>query len=183
MDVIDSYCMAFFNHGAAKIVRDLKIDTLFFYHLSVLPDMFSILSPLMADTEQYPWSSHKNLGAVGMLTMGWLSTMDTALKLGAKNQFAAIVKYEDLVLGGVGVLKALLSALVPGGPTSVPGAEGIFEQDAHGPDARTTSMRRKLKSKDPLYISPKDYVGMKALIARHNTIRTPDFTIPNTMKF
>ena len=92
VDVVDSFCMAFFNSTANQFMRKLSLDSLFLFKLSGFSSFFPVVAPLMSDP-RFPREVYTRLGAIGLTTMMWISTMDVAMKMQQKVFYFYIRKY------------------------------------------------------------------------------------------
>ena len=104
--------MAFFNNGAAKLARMFHVDSFYMYHLSKIPNYFPLFAPLMAD-KRFPVDKRKALGILGLVTMGWISSVDAALQVQKKYDgkfWDAIVTYERLIESKGDFVKNVLAA-------------------------------------------------------------------------
>ena len=90
--MVDSFCMAFFNSTANQFMRKLSLDSLFLFKLSGFSSFFPVVAPLMSDP-RFPREVYTRLGAIGLTTMMWISTMDVAMKMQQKVFYFYIRKY------------------------------------------------------------------------------------------
>lgn len=107
VDTVDSFCAAFFDSTANRVLRRLGLDSFFLYRLSPLPQLFPAMLPL-ANDPRFPAATYQPLGAIGLTALGWVSAMDVALALQARGVFTALLRYEDLVQQRFGLVRSLL---------------------------------------------------------------------------
>ena len=72
--------MAFFNSTANNFMRRFSLDSFFIYKVSEFSKLFPVVAPLMGD-HRFPQDVYTRLGAIGLTTMMWISTMDVAVKM------------------------------------------------------------------------------------------------------
>ena len=78
--VVDSACAAFFDTALLSLIRGLRLDCLYLYHLTSLKQHLIKFMPVLSDTERFPQSCYEQLGAVSGPLMSWISAMTDAEK-------------------------------------------------------------------------------------------------------
>jgi len=111
LDVIDSMCAAFISSGVYLAIRKISLDSLYVFHISTLPKNLPKLMPLMSDTERFPQSCYKHLGAVSPFVLSWISVMLYGLNAYRGGSIHACIRYEDMIIGKTGLVSKLLSAV------------------------------------------------------------------------
>jgi len=146
-------------------------------------DNLCFLAPLIASGDsRFPETVYKKLGFVGLVTMGWLSTMDKAMRLQRTNFFAACVRYEDLCSHRTSAANAVLKACGFGVATLDETAVGaVFDEDAHGNKAVTRSRRRELGATGPIYITAHDMPLVTELVGCHDQLAALNNVLPGTL--
>eukprot|EP00035_Acanthoeca_spectabilis_P023689 m.450443 g.450443 ORF g.450443 m.450443 type:complete len:442 (+) comp20002_c0_seq1:65-1390(+) len=184
VDTIDSFCMAFFSGFVQRQLRWWNIDSWFIYKISGWDKNFPYLAPLLATDNRFPADLYRQLGFVGLITMIWLSNMDTADRLQRTSFFDACVRYEDLCTHRVKVAAAIMDkcGYSSGGFTDTD-ANAVFDEDAHSTTSETRSRRREAGSKGPMYITEQDDPILRELIKCHEGLHSRNFTLPNTLTF
>jgi hypothetical protein len=169
--------MAFFASIVNSVVHKLNVDSKVLFNEDNKKTLLPVIAPLMADP-QYAECPAWKMGAVGLTTMLWLSTMDSALR--HRKCFHAFIRYEDLIETRVPILVALLNACgFESSVDDVQAIETIFASDAHGEDAATAGNRfRKNKS----FFQGDDKEGVVQIIACHKVIQHADFQFDETLR-
>lgn len=185
VDTVDSFGMAFLSSKVLQLIRLFRLDSLYIYQIGFMPRYFSLIIPTY-NTINFPAAVVQPLGFIGFLTLSWISNVDSALKALARNPavFDTIVTYECLIEHRLTVIRRLLDAC--GLQTQVPSDHSVlskvFDEDAHSPTVRTASSKRRMKTNKSLYIPDTEMKGLLDLVARHPTIKTPNFQLPGTMR-
>jgi hypothetical protein len=185
IDTIDSFCMAFFSDFVKRQLRWWNIDSWFIYKQSGWDKDFPYLAPLLAAQDgRFPEALYRKLGFVGLITMIWLSNMDTALRLQRTNFFDACVRYEDLCTHRVKVADSIMEKCkFPVGGLDSSAADAVFDEDAHGAATGTRSRRRERGAGGPMYITAHDEPLVRQLIKCHEQLDTAANILPGTLTF
>ncbi len=172
--------MAFFNSGANKLIRALKLDSKFIFSDKNKTTMLPTVAPL-ANDRNYDFATIFDLGAIGFTAMAWLSAMDAAVRF--KSSFDAFLRYEDMIVAKERLIVALLTKIGLAKNAAVADVDvmtAIFATDAHGENAATTSSRFST-GKGRLFIAPADAARVEALLARHPVLKSGDFVFAETL--
>jgi len=193
LDVIDSMCAAFISTGAYLAVRKLGIDTFYVFNVSTLPKNLPKLMPLMNDTERFPQSCYKSLGAVCPFVLSWISVMHYGLNGYRDGSIHACIRYEDLILGKTALVSKMLSlvGLAPSdGKTKKEAifSDEVFRKDAHSGHQVTQSKRTifneetgAIEVRNFAYLRGDDPEMIRDVLARHEEIEHSDYEIPGTI--
>jgi hypothetical protein len=194
LDVVDSMCAAFISTGMYLFVRKIALDTLYVFHISTLPKNMPKLMPLMNDTERFPQSCYKHLGAVCPFVLSWISVMHYGLNAYRAGSIHACIRYEDMILGKTALVSKMLSAvgLLPSdgkGNVDVIYSDEVFKRDAHSGHQVTQSKRTVFNEATGVvevnsfaYLRGDDPDVIRDVLARHEEIEHSDYIIPGTIE-
>ena len=114
-----------------------------------------------------------------LFVVGWLSTMDRYLKLIQQNIPFLAVRYEDLNTHREPVLKAIFDYCGVSA-SQVKVALGAFSRDAQqGTPLEDTSQQ---EDAEQIALNAEQVEKLRAILQKHDTINTPDFTLPGTLE-
>jgi hypothetical protein len=193
LDVIDSMCAAFISTGVYLFVRKVALDTFYVFHVSTLPKNLPKLMPLMNDTERFPQSCYKHLGAVCPFVLSWISVMHYGLNAYRGGFIHACIRYEDMIIGKTTLVSKMLSTvgLLPSdgkARENVIHSDEVFKKDAHSGHQVTQSKRTvfneetgAVEVKSFAYLRGDDPEVIRDVLARHEEIEHSDYVIPGTI--
>jgi hypothetical protein len=192
-DVVDSMCAAFINTGVYRMIRKLGVDVFYVYHVSTLPQHLPKLMPLMHDTERFPQSCYKNLGAVSPFIMSWISAMHYALAGQRAGSIQVCIRYEDMIIGKTALVSKMLAAvgLLPGEfkvKEEDSRSDDVFKRDAHQGHSVTQSKRTvfneetgAVEVRNFAYFRGDDPDMIRNFLANHEEIEHSDYVLPGTI--
>jgi hypothetical protein len=167
LGVIESYCLAFFDSWKMRLLRAIGADAWFLSRKS-RRHLIELWVPLVRDP-RFEYAECRDL--IGLVTLLWLSSMDSALRLQDEHFFACALRYEELVQQRLALVKRLLECCGIAAEVQ-PAMESIFEKDSQ--------MGSRIASKPQYYLRPADERRIRDLIALHERIREPGFILPGT---
>jgi sulfotransferase family protein len=168
LGVIESYCLAFFDSWKMRLLRAIGAESWFLSRKS-RRQLIESLVPLVKDPRFQHADRHD---PIGLITLLWLSSMDSALRLQDERFFACVLRYEELVQQRLALVKRLLERCGIAAEVQ-PVIEHIFKKDAQ--------MGSRIASKHQHYLRPADERRIRDLIALHERIREPGFILPGTL--
>lgn len=191
LDVIDSMCAAFINTGAYRAIRKIGMDVFYVFYVSTLPKNLPKLMPLMDDTERFPQTCYKQLGAVCPFVLTWISVMHYALSAYRSGAIHACIRYEDMIIGKTALVSKMLSAVgvLPTTKTERPAtSDEVFKKDAHSGHQVTQSKRTVFNEETGVvevrsfaYLRGDDPDMIRDVLARHEEVEHSDYVIPGTI--
>jgi hypothetical protein len=105
-----------------RIIRYLGLEGPLILDTPVFRKMLPVFCPL--STADHPLKAVvRRLGLLGMMTMGWLSNIDAAIKF--RGLFKACIRYEDLITSKENLVRALLQECGLGDKFKVVPAEKV----------------------------------------------------------
>ena len=173
--------MAFFSDAFNRVVRFFRLDTKVIFHSKDSQAQMTVATPLLL-TGDYPRDVVFDLGAIGFMTMLWVSVMDAGLRHQA--HMHAMLRYEDLVVAKDALVSDLLSKIgfldKPLGQNNAAAIVTAFKSDAHGENA-TTSSKRFVTGAGRMFVSPADSKRVEAVIRCHSVLQNGDYVFPGTL--
>jgi len=193
LDVIDSMCAAFINTGMYLAIRKMALDTFYLFFISTLPQNLPKLMPLMNDTDRFPQTCYRGLGAVCPFVLTWVSVMHYGLQSFHTGAIHGCIRYEDMILGKTALVSKMLSVvgLLPGdgkGRVDTMHSDEVFKKDAHFGHGCTQSKRTvfneetgAVEVRSFAYLRGDDPELIRDVLARHEEIEHSDYVIPGTI--
>lgn len=192
LDVIDSMSAAFISSGLYLFIRKIAVDTFYVFYISSLPKNLPKLMPLMNDTERFPQSCYKPLGAVCPFVLSWISVMHYALEAHRNGAIQACVRYEDLIIGKTALVSKMLSVVgllsSDNKKANVASSDEVFKKDAHSGHQTTQSKRTvfneetgAIEVRSFAYLRGNDAELIRDVLSRHQEIEHSDYVLPATV--
>jgi len=185
-------CAAFISTGVYLAVRKVALDVFYVFYVSTLPQNLPKLMPLMNDTERFPQTCYRGLGAVCPFVLSWVSVMHYGLSGYRNGAIHACIRYEDMIVGKTALVSKMLSAvgLLPNGANEKarPYSDEVFKRDAHSGHTVTQSKRTVFNEDTGMvevrsfaYLRGDDPEMIRDVLARHEEIEHSDYVIPGTI--
>jgi hypothetical protein len=124
---------------------------------------------------QFTPSEMVDLGPVGTLTMTWLSAMQRCLALQGASVPLLALRYEDLLASPSDVSREIMKYC------HVPEEKIPQTLDAMSEDAQRDSILARRKHRK-WQMTDESRQTIEQVLARHETIRTADYQLPNTLR-